>query len=65
MKMDAVVNIVKRVMGFTFLVFFIGMLINKFNDAVGDSDNPEVITFLSVIVLIFVLWGVYRVIREE
>jgi len=65
MKMDAVVNIFKRVMGFTFLVLFIGLLINKFQDAVGDSDNPEVVTFLSVIILIVVLLGVYRVIREE
>jgi len=65
MKMDAVVNIFKRVMGFTFLVIFIGMLINKFGDAVGDSDNPEVVTFLSVIILIVILLGVYRVIRDE
>lgn len=65
MKMDAVVNIFKRVMGFTFLIIFIGMLLSKFNDAVGDSDNPEVVTFLSFIILLVVLMGVYRVIREE
>lgn len=65
MKMDAVVNIFKRVMGFTFLIVFIGMLLSKFNETVADSDNPEVVSFLSFIILVLVLMGVYRIIREE